>query len=164
MAALILTMLTLTSTSFSHNDTIPSRYTCDGKDISPQLSWTGIPEGTQSLVLIVDDPDAPDPTAPKMTWVHWILYNIPTSADGLAEGISEKNLPHGTLQGINDWKRTNYGGPCPPIGNHRYYHKLYALDTILPDLHHPTKATLEQAMHGHIIGRGELIGHYQRPF
>ena len=164
MAALILTVLTLTSTSFSHNDTIPSRYTCDGKNISPALNWTGIPEGTQSLVFIVDDPDAPDPAAPKMTWVHWVLYNIPPSATGLAEGISEKNLPSGTLQGINDWKRTSYGGPCPPIGNHHYYHKLYALDTVLPDLQHPTKAALEHAMQGHIIAQSELIGRYQRHF
>ncbi|MEK7303068.1 MAG: YbhB/YbcL family Raf kinase inhibitor-like protein [Pseudomonadota bacterium] len=164
MAALILTVLTLTSTSFSHNDTIPSRYTCDGKNISPALNWTGIPEGTQSLVFIVDDPDAPDPAAPKMTWVHWVLYNIPPSATGLAEGISEKNLLSGTLQGINDWKRTSYGGPCPPIGNHHYYHKLYALDTVLPDLRHPTKAALEHAMQGHIIAQSELIGRYQRHF
>lgn len=164
MAALALIALTLTSTSFSHNDNIPTHYTCDGKDISPALNWTSIPEATKSLVLIVDDPDAPDPAAPKMTWVHWILYNIPPHATGLTEGISEKNLPLGTLQGINDWKRTGYGGPCPPIGNHRYYHKLYALDTMLPDLQHPTKAALEQAMQGHIIGQGELIGRYQRNF
>ena len=164
MTALILTVLTLTSPSFSHNDSIPAHYTCDGKDISPALHWTGIPDGTKSLVLIVDDPDSPDPSAPKMAWVHWVLYNIPPSATGLAEGISEKNLPSGTLQGINDWKRTGYGGPCPPIGNHRYYHKLYALDTVLPDLQHPNKAALEQAIQGHIIGQGELIGRYQRHF
>lgn len=162
MAALIMTVFTLASTSFSHNDTIPSRYTCDGKDISPALSWTGIPEGTKSLVLIVDDPDAPDPAAPKMTWVHWVLYNIPPSATGLTEGISEKDLPPGTLQGINDWKRTGYGGPCPPIGTHRYFHKLYALNTVLPDLQHPAKAALEQAMQGHVIAQTELIGRYQR--
>ena len=162
MTALLLTILTLTSTSFSHNDAIPVRLTCDGKDISPALNWSGIPEGTKSLVLIVDDPDAPDPAAPKMTWVHWVLYNIPPAITGLAEGISERNLPPGTLQGINDWKRTDYGGPCPPIGSHRYFHKLYALDTVLPDSHHPTKAALEQAMRNHIIGQAELIGHYQR--
>ncbi|MEK6735365.1 MAG: YbhB/YbcL family Raf kinase inhibitor-like protein [Pseudomonadota bacterium] len=162
MTALLLTILTLTSTSFSHNDAIPVRLTCDGKDISPALNWSGIPEGTKSLVLIVDDPDAPDPAAPKMTWVHWVLYNIPPAITGLAEGISERNLPPGTLQGINDWKRTDYGGPCPPIGSHRYFHKLYALDTVLPDLHHPTQAALEQAMRNHIIGQAELIGHYQR--
>lgn len=164
MAALILTVLTLTSTSFSHNDMIPNRYTCDGKDISPALNWSDIPEGTKSLVFIIDDPDAPDPAAPKMTWVHWVLYNIPPNANGLVEGISENNLPPSTLQGMNDWKRTGYGGPCPPIGNHRYFHKLYALDTVLPYLQHPSKAALEQAMQNHIIGEGELIGRYQRPF
>ncbi|MDE2389786.1 MAG: YbhB/YbcL family Raf kinase inhibitor-like protein, partial [Betaproteobacteria bacterium] len=117
---------------------------------------------TKSLVLIVDDPDAPDPAAPKMTWVHWVLYNIPPSAAGLAEGIAEKDLPQGMLQGINDWKRTGYGGPCPPIGTHRYFHKLYALGTVLPDLKHPTKAALEHAMKGHILSQAELIGRYQR--
>ncbi|WMJ09391.1 YbhB/YbcL family Raf kinase inhibitor-like protein [Nitrosomonas sp. sh817] len=162
MSALMMTMFTLISTAFSHNAEIPSRHTCDGADTSPALSWSGLPEGTQSLVLIVDDPDAPDPAAPKMTWVHWVLYNIPPSASGLTEGIHEKDLPPGTLQGLNDWKRTGYGGPCPPIGTHRYFHKLYALDTVLPDLHHPTKAKLEQAMHGHILAQTELIGRYQR--
>lgn len=162
MSALMMTMFTLISTAFSHNAGIPSRHTCDGADTSPALSWSGLPEGTQSLVLIVDDPDAPDPAAPKMTWVHWVLYNIPPAATGLAEGIQEKDLPPGALQGLNDWKRTGYGGPCPPIGTHRYFHKLYALDTVLPDLHHPTKAALEQAMHGHILAQTELIGRYQR--
>ena len=162
MTALMMTILTLTATSFTHNGMIPVRFTCDGQNISPALNWTGLPEGTQSLVLIVDDPDAPDPAAPKMTWVHWVLYNIPPAATGLAEGITEQNLPPGTLQGINDWKRTGYGGPCPPIGAHRYFHKLYALDTVLPDLKHPTKAALEHAMKGHILGRAELIGRYQK--
>lgn len=162
MAALIATILTLTSTSFAHNGMIPARSTCDGQNISPELNWSGIPEGTKSLVLIVDDPDAPDPAAPKMTWVHWLLYNIPPAAAGLAEDIAEKELPQGTLQGINDWKRTGYGGPCPPIGTHRYFHKLYALDIVLPDLKHPSKAALEHAMKGHILGQAELIGRYQR--
>ncbi|MBS0425360.1 MAG: YbhB/YbcL family Raf kinase inhibitor-like protein [Proteobacteria bacterium] len=162
MAALMMTILTLTSASFTHNGMIPARFTCDGQNISPALNWTGIPEGTQSLVLIVDDPDAPDPAAPKMTWVHWVLYNIPPATTGLAEGIAEQNLPQGTLQGINDWKRTGYGGPCPPIGAHRYFHKLYALDTVLPDLKHPAKAVLEHAMKGHILGQAELIGRYQK--
>lgn len=162
MTALMMTILTLTATSFTHNGMIPARFTCDGQNISPALNWTGLPEGTQSLALIVDDPDAPDPAAPKMTWVHWVLYNIPPAATGLAEGITEQNLPPGTLQGINDWKRTGYGGPCPPIGTHRYFHKLYALDTVLPDLKHPTKAALEHAMKGHILGRAELIGRYKK--
>ena len=154
--------LTLTSTSFSHNDEIPARHTCDGRDISPELSWTKIPDGTKSLVLIVDDPDAPDPAAPKMTWVHWMLYNIPSDASGLPEGVGAKELPPGTLQGLNDWQRTGYGGPCPPVGSHRYFHKLYALDTLLPNLKHPTKAILEKAMEGHVIAHVELVGRYQR--
>lgn len=97
-----------------------------------------------------------------MTWVHWVLYNIPPQVAGLAEAITPAQLPTGTLEGINDWKRTGYGGPCPPIGVHRYFHKLYALDTVLPDLNQPTKAQLEQAMQGHIIGQVELIGRYKR--
>lgn len=154
--------LTLTSPSFSHNDMIPVKFTCDSQDISPALSWTGVPDNAKSLVLIVDDPDAPDPSAPKMTWVHWVLYNIPPHASGLPENVTANELPAGTLQGVNDWKRTGYGGPCPPIGVHRYFHKLYALDTVLPDLKHPTKLVLEKAMQGHIIGQTELIGRYQR--
>ena len=154
--------LTLTSPAFAHNGLIPAQFTCDSQDLSPALAWSGLPEGTKSLVLIVDDPDAPDPAAPKMTWVHWVLYNIPPQVAGLAEAIAPAQLPAGTLEGINDWKRTGYGGPCPPIGVHRYFHKLYALDTILPDLNQPTKAQLEQAMQGHIIGHVELIGRYQR--
>ncbi|MDO8438436.1 MAG: YbhB/YbcL family Raf kinase inhibitor-like protein [Nitrosomonadaceae bacterium] len=154
--------LTLTSTSFSHNDEIPVRHTCDDRDVSPELSWSKIPDGTRSLVLIVDDPDAPDPAAPKMTWVHWMLYNIPPDASSLPEGVGAKELPSGTLQGLNDWQRTGYGGPCPPVGSHRYFHKLYALDTLLPNLKHPTKAILEKAMEGHIIAHVELIGRYRR--
>lgn len=157
-----LTLFTLLSASFSHLEMMPVRLTCDGKDISPALSWDGIPEDTQSLVLIVDDPDAPDPAAPKMTWVHWVLYNIPPEVVELVEGISENDLPPGTLQGLNDWKRKGYGGPCPPIGTHRYFHKLYALDTVLPDLNYPTKTKLLEAMQGHIIGQAELIGRYHR--
>ncbi len=153
--------LTITSSVFDPNGSIEVRYTCDGDDVSPSLSWFGIPEGAQSLVLIVDDPDAPDPAAPKMTWVHWVLYNIPPTVSGLAEAIAPSDLPSGTLEGVNDWKRTGYGGPCPPIGRHRYFHKLYALDTLLPDLHKPTKAKLEEAMQGHILDQAELIGTYQ---
>jgi len=153
---------TLRSASFPTNGMIPSRHTCDGQDLSPQLAWTGLPASTKSLVLIVDDPDAPDPEAPRMTWVHWVLYNLPPAAAGLAEGVAAKDLPPGTRQGLNDWQRTGYGGPCPPIGRHRYVHKLYALDALLPDLRQPSKAALERAMQGHILGRTELIGHYQR--
>jgi len=154
--------LLLTSTAFTHNGTIPSVYTCDGKGVSPPLSWTGIPANAKSLVLIVDDPDAPDPKAPKMTWVHWVLYNIPPDANGLREGVGEKELPTGTLGGTNNWNQTGYGGPCPPVGRHRYFHKLYALDIVLPDLNIPTKAALEKSMEGHILAKAELIGTYQR--
>ena len=152
----------LTSSVFNHQGVIPSAFTCDGKNISPQLSWTGMPSGTKSLVLIVDDPDAPDPTAPQVTWVHWVLYNIPASAKGLQENVAASALPAGAASGINDWKHTGYGGPCPPVGQHRYYFKLYALDSVLPDLKHPNKAVLEKAMQGHMIGHTELIGRYPK--
>jgi hypothetical protein len=154
--------LTLTSSAFSAGQEIPARYTCDDRDIAPPLSWSGAPSGTQSFALIVDDPDAPDPKAPKMTWVHWVLYNIPASATGLPEGATSRDLPAGTKEGRNDWKRTGYGGPCPPVGRHRYFFKLYALDTKLPDLDEPTKAKLESAMEGHILARAELMGTYQK--
>jgi len=154
---------TLSSPSFANNGLIPIRHTCDDHDLSPELNWAGMPENTRSLVLIVDDPDAPDPAAPKMTWVHWVLYNLPITANGLAENILAKDLPDGTLQGLNNWDRTGYGGPCPPIGTHRYFHKLYALDIVLPDLKQPTKAALEKAMRGHVIDQTELIGLYIRP-
>jgi Raf kinase inhibitor-like YbhB/YbcL family protein len=121
-----------------------------------------VPPGTKSLALVVDDPDAPDPRAPKMTWVHWILYNLPPGATGLVEGVRPGDLPGGTREGVNDWGRTGYGGPCPPIGRHRYFHKLYALDLVLPDLLRPTKAKLEKAMEGHILGRAELVGTYEK--
>ena len=154
--------LTITSPAFSFNVEIPTRYTCDDEDISPPLVWSNVPPGTQSLVLIVDDPDAPDPGAPKMTWVHWLLYNLPPDTTGLAEQIGDQDLPPGTGQGLNDWQRTGYGGPCPPIGSHRYFHKLYALDTVLPDLGKPDKPRLEEAIKGHILESAELIGHYKK--
>ena len=154
--------MTITSTAFLHNGVVPARHTCDGQDISPQLNWTAPPEGTKSLVLIVDDPDAPDPAAPRMTWVHWVLYNLPPNTTGLPEGVAAKDLPSATLQGMNDWQRTGYGGPCPPVGSHRYFHKLFALDAMLPDLKHPTKAVLEKAMQGHVLAHSALIGTYQR--
>ena len=154
--------LEITSPAFSHNEVIPSKHTCDGQDTSPALEWSGLPEGTKSIALVVDDPDAPDPAAPKMTWVHWVLYNIPPSATGLPEAVKSQDLPEGTKEGLNDWKRTGYGGPCPPIGRHRYFHKLYALDAVLPDLGKPTKKDLEKAMEGHILTKAELVGTYQR--
>lgn len=154
--------LTLTSTAFSHNQEIPLLYTCDGSDQSPPLNWSGVPRGTKSLALIVYDPDAPDPAAPKMTWVHWVLYNIPPAATGLVQGIAGPDLPADTMEGKNDWQRTGYGGPCPPIGRHRYFFTLYALDTVLPDLDRPTKVKLEKAMQGHVLAEVELMGTYQR--
>jgi Raf kinase inhibitor-like YbhB/YbcL family protein len=154
--------LTLTSAAFEPQGEIPARFTCEGEDLSPPLAWSGLPEGARSLALIVDDPDAPDPAAPKMTWVHWVLYNLPPSAAGLAEAVASRDLPAGTSEGINDWKRTGYGGPCPPIGRHRYFFKLYALDTELPDLGRPNKAQLEKAMAGHVLAQAELVGTYQK--
>lgn len=154
--------LVLSSPAFVDHGEIPARYTCEGQDIAPPLRWSGVPAGARSLVLIVDDPDAPDPKAPKMTWVHWVLYNLPPSVTELPEGVTSEHLPAGTLEGLNDWKRTGYGGPCPPVGRHRYFHKLFALDVVLPDLHTPPKAQVEQAMGGHVIDRAELVGTYQR--
>ncbi len=152
----------LASTAFAQNGPIPKLYTCQGQDISPALAWSGLPAGTKSLALVVDDPDAPDPAAPKMTWVHWVLYNLPAGSTGLPEAVAPAALPAGTREGKNDWKRTGYGGPCPPIGRHRYFHKLYALDIVLPDLKQPTKAELERAMQGHVLAKVELMGTYQK--
>jgi Raf kinase inhibitor-like YbhB/YbcL family protein len=152
--------LTLTSPDFQQNGEIPTQFTCEGLDTAPALAWSGIPENAKSLALIVDDPDAPDPKAPRMTWVHWVLYDLPTTSKGIARG--GKDLPAGAREGTNDWKRTGWGGPCPPIGRHRYFFKLFALDTQLPDLGKPTKADLEKAMAGHIIAKTELIGTYQK--
>jgi Raf kinase inhibitor-like YbhB/YbcL family protein len=156
------TIMKLASPNFENQQSIAKRFTCDGEDISPALEWSGVPEGTKSFALIVDDPDAPDPANPRMTWVHWVLYNIPATVISLPEGVKNKDLPSGTLQGLNDWEKTGYGGPCPPIGKHRYFHKLYALDIALPDLKRPTKVKLEKAMEGHILSKAELIGLYQR--
>jgi Raf kinase inhibitor-like YbhB/YbcL family protein len=152
----------LTSSAFATGAEIPSLYTCEGKDVSPALSWSGVPAEAKSLALIVDDPDAPDPNAPRMTWVHWVLYNLPPTTRELPEAVSARDLPPGTCEGQNDWKRTGYGGPCPPIGRHRYFHKLYALDSVLPDLGAPTKAALEAAMRGHVLEHAELLGTYQK--
>jgi Raf kinase inhibitor-like YbhB/YbcL family protein len=152
--------LKLTSPAFTHEGSIPSRFTCEGEDVSPALEWSGAPPGTKSFALIVDDPDAPDPKAPKMTWVHWVLYDIPASATGFAENAGVK--PSGARDGKNDWKRTGWGGPCPPIGRHRYFFKLYAVDTLLGDQGPLTKAQLEQALEGHTLGRAQLMGTYQK--
>jgi Raf kinase inhibitor-like YbhB/YbcL family protein len=154
--------LTLKSSAFDNGGAIPSRYTCEGEDVSPPLVWTGIPETARSLVLIIDDPDAPDPKAPKMIWVHWVLYNIPPDVTGLPEGVVPEKLSPGIMEGLNDWNRTGYGGPCPPIGRHRYFHKLYALDTVLGSMNSPTKAEVEAAMKGHIISQTEFMGTYKK--
>lgn len=148
----------LNSTAFNNSEEIPSKYTCDGNNVPPPLKWNNPPAGTKSFALIVDDPDAPDPAHPKKTWTHWLLYNIPADINNLTD--ADKSLPRGTLSGLNDWKNTTYGGPCPPIGRHRYFYKLYALDTELKNLKMPTKAILEDAMKGHILEKTELVGTY----
>ena len=153
--------MTLTSPAFEQNGQIPSKYTCEGDDISPPLAWDVVPEGTKSLVLIINDPDAPDPKAPQRVWVHWVVYNIPADVKGLPENASKAGLPQGTVVGLNDFKTTGYGGPCPPIGRHRYFHKLYALDIAL-GLKGGTQSQIEQAMKGHVLANAELIGTYQK--
>lgn len=154
--------LTTTSSAFAHGGNISRKYTCQGEDISPPLYWANVPAEAKCLVLIVDDPDAPDPKAPRMTWVHWLLYNMPVNVTGLAEHMTSARLPRETKEGTNDWHRTGYGGPCPPVGRHRYFHKLYALDTVLEDLHKPSKTKLEQAMQGHIIEQAELMATFEK--
>jgi Raf kinase inhibitor-like YbhB/YbcL family protein len=154
--------LSITSSAFAENAAIPALHTCEGKDVSPPLAWSGAPPNTGSYALIVDDPDAPDPAAPRMTWVHWVLYNVPAAAAGLPEAVRPAALPAGTREGVNDWGRTGYGGPCPPIGRHRYFHKLYALDAALPELGRADKAAVETAMQGHVLAKAVLIGTYQK--
>lgn len=156
------TTMKLTSPAFSAGQPIPKKYTCEGDDTSLPLAWTGSPAGTRSFALIVDDPDAPDPAAPKRTYVHWVLYNLPATAARLEEGASGASLPPGTIQGRNDWGRESYGGPCPPIGRHRYFFKLYALDSMLPTGKPLDKAGLLSAMKGHILAETELMGTYQK--
>jgi Raf kinase inhibitor-like YbhB/YbcL family protein len=150
--------ITVTSPVFGEGEMIPRQYTCDGKDISPPLSWSGLPEEAKSIALICDDPDAP-----MGTWVHWVLFNLPGNADGLPEDVpASKTLDNGARHGKNDFQRFGYGGPCPPGGTHRYYFKVYALDTVLE--HEPgiTKAGLLKAMESHILAEGQLMGRYQR--
>ena len=152
----------LTSRVITNEGRIPNKYTCEGDDLSPPLEWSDAPEGTKSFALIVDDPDAPDPAKPQVVWVHWVLYNIPADTTGLLENASRAELPSGTVTGINDWTKAEWGGPCPPIGRHRYFFKLYALDTILDGLSSPTKKDVENAMQGHILAQTELMGTYQK--
>ena len=148
----------VTSSAFSHEGMIPKKYTCDAEDVSPALKWSGVPEGTQSLALINDDPDAP-----MGTWVHWVLFNLPPAETGLQEGVPPvQSLPNGAVQGINDFKKHGYGGPCPPSGTHRYYFKLYALDQTLNLDSKAAKSDVEGAMKGHILAQGTLMGKYSR--
>jgi Raf kinase inhibitor-like YbhB/YbcL family protein len=154
-------VLTLTSPAFKQGGKIPSNYTCEGDDVSPPLVFEGVPEGTKSLALIIDDPDAPDPSAPKRVWVHWVVLNLPPGTEGLEENAAARGLPAGANEGVNDSQHKNYDGPCPPIGRHRYFHKLYALDVTLP-AKALSKAELEAVMEGHVLGRGELMGTYQK--
>jgi len=148
----------LTSQAFKDGEEIPATYTCEGIDVSPPLDWTDVPPRTRSLALIVDDPDAPDPEAPTTTWVHWVVVDVPPERKGLHENIGR--LSHGHI-GLNDWHRAAWGGPCPPIGRHRYFFKLYALDRVL-ELARPSKADVERAMEGHILAEATLIGTYKK--
>jgi len=154
----------LRSASFEHEGAIPAKHTCQGTDAAPALAWSGAPAATKSFALVVDDPDAPDPRAPKTTWVHWVVYNLPAATTALAEGTTATDLPPGTQEGVNDWGAAGYRGPCPPIGRHRYFHKVYALDVVLADLVNPstTKADLEKAMRGHVLAEAQLVGTYEK--
>jgi Raf kinase inhibitor-like YbhB/YbcL family protein len=152
----------LRSASFEHEGAIPAKHTCQGDDTAPALVWSGAPAGTKSFALIVDDPDAPDPRAPKTTWVHWVLYNLPPTTSTLPEAATAADLPPGTQEGINDFGTAGFRGPCPPTGRHRYFHKLYALDTVLADLGKAKKADVEKAMRGHVIGEAQLVGTYEK--
>lgn len=154
--------LTLTSAAFRNGADIPRQHTCEGKDTAPPLAWSGAPAGTKSFALIVHDPDAPDPKAPRMDYVHWVLYDVPPSITDLPEGVTSARLPQGAREGVNDFKRTGYGGPCPPIGRHRYYFELSALDTTLGDLGTPNRQKVEDAMKGHVLEKAVLMGTYQK--
>jgi Raf kinase inhibitor-like YbhB/YbcL family protein len=152
----------LISPAFGQNGTIPSLYTCDGDDSSPPLAWSDVPSGTRSLALIMDDPDSPDPAKPQRVYVHWVVYNISPLTLKLPLNAAKTGLPLRALHGTNDWGKPTYGGPCPSIGKHRYFFKLYALDTQLNGLKYPTKAQVEAAMEGHLIDNVELVVTYER--
>jgi len=146
------------SSAFNEGELIPIKYTCDGINVSPPLSWSDSPQGTKSFALISDDPDAP-----MGTWVHWVIYNIPPDINELPENMpSSRILPNGAIQGVTDFGSTGYGGPCPPSGTHRYYFKIYALDTILDLNSEVRKKQLVEAMEDHIIDQGQLMGKYKR--
>jgi Raf kinase inhibitor-like YbhB/YbcL family protein len=152
----------LSSARFEDGGIIPIAYTCEGDNMPPPLHWEGEPPGTRSYVLVVQDPDAPDPINPQTTWVHWVLYNLPPNIHDIPESMLPESLPPGTREALNDWKRMGYGGPCPPTGCHRYYFRLFALDTVLPDLGRATWKQVERAMKGHILAETELIGRYEK--
>ena len=155
--------LRLTSSAFAGGEAIPARHTCDRDDVSPPLAWSDPPPGTRSFALIVDDPDAPDPKAPRTVWVHWVVYDLPAGARSLDEGVrSDADLPRGARMGRNDWGKAAWGGPCPPVGRHRYVHELYALDVVLGERGALSRRELEAAMKGHVLARAELVGTYER--
>ena len=150
--------ITITSSAFKEGGMIPAKYTCDGLNVSPSLKWEQIPQGVKSFALICDDPDAP-----VGTWVHWVLWNIPAEANGLPDAVpASPQLPDGSKQGITDFRRPGYGGPCPPSGTHRYYFKIYALDMMLDLPESSKKQDLLEAMKGHILAEGALMGKYKR--
>lgn len=152
---------TMHSSAFVDGGAMPAELTCEGANRSPPLHWSGAPAATKSFALIIDDPDAPDPRAPQRTWVHWVVYNLTAEATSLASWAAAHGLPAGASQGVNDWNRATYGGPCPPIGKHRYVHRLYALDTVLSGLSRPSKRRLLAAMKGHVLGEAKLTGTYE---
>ena len=154
--------LTIRSPAFADGGEIPKPFTCEGPDRSPPLSFSGVPAGAKSLALVVDDPDAPDPAAPRTVFVHWVLHDLPPSAHGLAEGVRPDQLPPGTQQGTNDYATTGWRGPCPPIGRHRYFFTLYALDAVLGPLAERTKAGLLAAMEGHVLAQAQLVATYAK--
>ena len=155
-------IFSLSSSVFDPNASMPTKYTCEGANISPPLAWSGAPASAKSLALIVEDPDAPDPAKPTRVVSHWVAYNIPASATSLSENASNKGMPAGSTQGSNEGNKQVYMGPCPPIGRHRYFFKLFALDTVLTGLSNPKKADLEKAIQGHVVGNAVLIGTYQK--
>lgn len=154
--------MTLTSPAFEPGGAIPSRYTCEGANVSPPLEWSEVPASARTFTLIVLDPDAPDPEAPRRTFVHWVLYDIPRTARGVPEAAVRNDLPRGTVEGINDFHSAGYGGPCPPLGRHRYFFNLYALDQALPAMRNATRQDVERAMQGHVVAQAELIGTYAK--
>jgi Raf kinase inhibitor-like YbhB/YbcL family protein len=154
--------LAISSPAFSPGASIPPKYTCEGGDVAPELRFSGIPQQAKSLALIVEDPDAPDPAAPQRTFVHWVVYDIPPDAGAIPESPHGKSLPRGAHAGANDWKRAEYGGACPPTGRHRYFFKLYALDTKLGDLGDAPKPKVLDAMKGHVLEEAQLMGTYEK--